>query len=254
MVFGPEKLYLRRSGLLLFVCFCWFFVRDVYHCIHHHHKPPVGEDVLFFQAPKTVANLRKATASFYMQMLSRLSCLQIYNYYDFGQDFGRFLTQYHKILHAVWCSTNIAIGKFTIHRCFLLKGWFPLLCSFTRGWSLAKKKNNSPLTVLSEMEENRQKNRPADKLAGGRFNAEPAFAGFVPVVSFRTQWQWTRRGHPEPKRGEPGFFLGGSLVENPKRKISDKFFPTTKKLAPKNLSDLRNLGFFGHQRHQQLRW
>ena len=27
-----------------------------------------------------------------------------------------------------WCSTNIAIGKFTSCRCFLQKGGFPLLC------------------------------------------------------------------------------------------------------------------------------
>jgi len=51
-------------------------------------------------------------------------------------------------------------------------------------------------------------------------------------------------GTPGTKTGRTRFFLGGSLVENPKRKISDKFFPTTKKLAPKNLSDLRNFGIF----------
>jgi len=72
---------------------------------------------------------------------------------------------------------------------FLTKRLVSIAMFVYQRMSLVKKKKQLPTYCAFRNGGKSPKNRPADKLAGGRFNAEPAFAGFVPVVSFRTQWQ-----------------------------------------------------------------
>ena len=176
-------------------------------------------------------------------MLSRLSCLQIYNYYDFGQDFGRFFTQYHKILHAVWCSTNIAIGKFTILSMFLTKRLVSIAMFVYQRMSLVKKKNNSPLTVLSEMEENRQKIAPQTSWLEEDLTLNPLSPVSSPSFLFAPNGN-ERAGDTRNQNGENPVFFRWKSCRKPQTKNKWQVFSHNEKVSPKKSEQLEEFWDF----------